>query len=114
MVPLKRLPPSRGMKLMRTPPVAACASTPETSMANSAVPVAFGTAPPPQPPAIIELSATPLTIMRWSEVRPPLASSDATSCTTEPPTSWPVNAPLRDAGNQHAHGERGAASSGWR
>ena len=36
----------------------------ETSMANSAVPVAFGTAPPPHPPAMPELSATPLTIMR--------------------------------------------------
>ena len=67
-------------------------------MANSAVPVAFGTAPPPHPPAIIELSATPLTIMRWSDVRPPLASSEATSWTTEPPTSCPVNAPLRTPG----------------
>ena len=67
-------------------------------MANSAVPVAFGTAPPPHPPAIPELSATPLTIIRWSEVRPPLASSEATSWTTEPPTSWPVNAPLRTPG----------------
>jgi hypothetical protein len=37
-MPLNLLPPSRGMKLMRTPPVAACASTAETSIANSAVP----------------------------------------------------------------------------
>jgi hypothetical protein len=36
-----------------------------------------------------ELSATPLTIMRWSLVRPPLADSAATSATTAPPTSRP-------------------------
>ncbi len=77
------------MKLTRTPPVAACASTAETSIANSCVPAAFGTAPPPQPPPMPELSATPLTIMRWSLVRPPLADSAATSATTAPPTSRP-------------------------
>ena len=92
-VPDSLLPPSRGMKLMRTPPVADCASTLETSMANSAMPVAFGTAPPPQPPPIIVLSATPLTIMRWSDCRLPLNSSDATSCTTEPPTSGTLAPP---------------------
>ena len=92
-VPAILLPPSRGMKLMRTPPVADCASTLETSMANSAMPVAFGTAPPPQPPPIIVLSATPLTIMRWSDCRLPLNSSDATSCTTEPPTSGTLAPP---------------------
>ena len=77
------------MKFTRTPPVAACASTPETSIAYSAVPVALGTAPPPHPPAMPELSATPLTIIRWSPVRPPLAASAATSATTAPPTSRP-------------------------
>ena len=66
-------------------------------MANSAVPAAFGTAPPPHPPAMPELSATPFTIMRWSPVRPPLATSDATSATTAPPTSRPPTSCLTPA-----------------
>ena len=41
-VPETRLPPSLGMKLIRTPPVAAVASTAAVSMANSDVPDAFG------------------------------------------------------------------------
>ena len=77
------------MKFTRTPPVAACASTADTSIAYSAVPVALGTAPPPHPPAMPELSATPFTIIRWSPVRPPFAASAATSATTAPPTSRP-------------------------
>ena len=44
------------MKLMRTPPVARSALTEAVSNTISWTPVAFGIAPPPQPPPIIELS----------------------------------------------------------
>ena len=54
--PWNWLPPSRAMKLMRTPPVASSADTAAVSKTISCSPVAFGIAPPPQPPPIMELS----------------------------------------------------------
>jgi hypothetical protein len=79
------------MKLIRTPPVAAVASTAAVSMANSDVPDAFGMAPPPHPPPIIVLSATPFIRSRWSSVLPPCALSASVLGPVAPPTS--VTAP---------------------
>jgi hypothetical protein len=52
------------MKLMRTPPVGSSAETDAVSNTISWSPVAFGMAPPPQPPPIIELSETPFIMKR--------------------------------------------------
>ena len=85
--PWNWLPPSRAMKLMRTPPVARSADTEAVSNTISCTPVAFGMAPPPQPPPIIELSDTPFIMKRWSSVRPPCATSARVSGPSAPPTS---------------------------
>src|SRR4029450_4677136 len=81
---------------------------------NSGGPAALPPAPPPHPPAMPELSATPFTIMRWSPVRPPLATSDATSPPPAPtphrprpaaPAHIPPTDVLPDPRNQDAERE---------
>ena len=106
MVPLKRLPPSRGMKLMRTPPVAACASTPETSNGEfrRAGRVRDGAAAPPAGNHRAERDAVDHHALVGGAAAVGFEAS-ATSCTTEPPTSWPVKAPFLHARDEHADGE---------
>jgi hypothetical protein len=78
--PLNWLPPSRGMKLIRTPPLAMSAPSDEVSTAISPAEPTSGICPPMPPPAWRVIVLMPLSVTRWSVARLP--------CTvTEPPTS---------------------------
>jgi hypothetical protein len=61
---LQVLPPSRGIRLMRTPPVGRSALTAEVSTVTSAAELTSGVAPPMLPPACSVMMPTPLLVMR--------------------------------------------------
>ena len=58
------LPPSLGMKLMRTPPVAISAESDEVSTAISAAEPTSGCWPPMLPPACSVMMLTPFNMIR--------------------------------------------------
>ena len=60
------LPPSFGMKLIRTPPVDMSADSDEVSIVISAAEPTSGCCPPMLPPACRVMMLTPLSVIRWS------------------------------------------------
>ena len=65
------LPPSRGMKLMRTPPVGRSAESDVVSIVTSAADPTSGVWPPMLPPACSVIVLMPLAVTRWSVARLP-------------------------------------------
>ena len=72
MEPAKLLPPSRGMKLMRTPPCPSSAETALVSSVTSCAALTFGTTPEmlpladmPDVPTLAELGLTDLVATTW-------------------------------------------------